>query len=414
LQKQFTKNIGIKHILINSEETEIENFSDNPNDRCYYCKKELFLKIKKIARENGVTFILDGSNVDDTSDYRPGMKALEELRIISPLREVGFTKQEIKELSKDMNLDTWDKPAFACLASRFPYGVKITKSKLKQIEKAELFLFSLKIKQLRVRYHEDIARIEVLQEDFQTILKNSQEITRYFKEGKIQLDEVLKKIRSLPYEDLDFVKIDTHRTLRKGYPETIFCPGKTIPQILTIIKAMSKNNHNVLLTKTDNEIFDAVKNVYPEAEYNNLGKTIVIHKEKIKPKKGNILIITAGTSDISVAEEAKVTAELMGNKVEKVYDVGVAGVHRLFDIKDKIFDAKVIIVVAGMEGALASIVGGLSASPVIAVPTSVGYGASFQGIAPLLTMMNTCAEGVVVVNIDNGFGAGYFAGLINR
>ncbi len=235
-----------------------------------------------------------------------------------------------------------------------------------------------------------------------------------FKEGKIQLDEVLKKIRSLPYEDLDFAKIDNHRTLRKGYPETIFCPGKTIPQILTIIKAMCKNNHNVLVTKTDNEIFAAVKNAYPEAEYNKIAKTIVIHKEKIQTKKGNILIITAGTSDIPVAEEAKVTAELMGNAVEKVYDVGVAGVHRLFDIKDKIFDANVIIVVAGMEGALASIVGGLTASPVIAVPTSVGYGASFKGIAPLLTMMNTCAEGVVVVNIDNGFGAGYFAGLINR
>lgn len=235
-----------------------------------------------------------------------------------------------------------------------------------------------------------------------------------FKEGKIQLDEVLKKIRSLPYEDLDFAKIDTHRSLRKGFPETIFCQGKTIPQILTIIKSMTKNNHNILATKANNEIFTAVKNVYQDAEYNKLAKTIVIQKEKSKKKKGRILILTAGTSDIPVAEEAVVTAELMGNTVEKAYDVGVAGVHRIFDIKDKIFDANVLIVVAGMEGALASIVGGLTASPVIAVPTSVGYGASFKGVAPLLTMMNTCAEGVVVVNIDNGFGAGYFASLINR
>jgi NCAIR mutase (PurE)-related protein len=241
-----------------------------------------------------------------------------------------------------------------------------------------------------------------------------EKILKDFKAGKIDLVEVLEKIKTLPYKDLDFAKIDTHRSLRKGFPETIFCQGKTISQILKISEEMFKKNHNILATKANNKIFDAVKKIYPKAEYNKLAKTIVIQKEKLKPKKGKILVITAGTSDIPVAEEAIVTAELMGNTVEKVYDVGVAGVHRLFDIKDKIFDANVIIVVAGMEGALASIVGGLSDKPVIAVPTSVGYGASFKGIAPLLTMMNSCAEGVVVVNIDNGFGAGYFAGLINR
>jgi NCAIR mutase (PurE)-related protein len=182
--------------------------------------------------------------------------------------------------------------------------------------------------------------------------------------------------------------------LRKGFPETIFCQGKTIPQILKIIETMSKRNHNILATKANKKIFTAVKKVYTDAECNELAKTIVIKKKKLISKKGNILVITA--------------------KVEKAYDVGVAGIHRLFDIKDKIFDSNVIIVIAGMEGALASIVGGLTSKPVIAVPTSVGYGASFQGIAPLLTMMNTCSEGVVVVNIDNGFGAGYFASLINR
>ena len=235
-----------------------------------------------------------------------------------------------------------------------------------------------------------------------------------YKAGKVDLAEVLERIKLLPYEDLEFAKIDTHRALRKGFPETLFCQGKTISQILKILKSMDKNDHSILATKADKKIFTAVKKTYYEAEYNELAKTIVIKKEKQKPKKGKILVITAGTSDIPVAEEAIVTAELMGNTVEKAYDVGVAGVHRLFDIKDKIFDANVIIVIAGMEGALASIVGGLTASPVIAVPTSVGYGASFKGIAPLLTMMNTCAEGVVVVNIDNGFGAGYFASLINR
>jgi hypothetical protein len=235
-----------------------------------------------------------------------------------------------------------------------------------------------------------------------------------FKAGKVKLQEVLERIRSLPYEDLGFAKIDTHRILRKGVPETVYCQGKTIPQILEILKSMCKSNHNILATRANKRVYSAVKKILPEAEYNDVAKTIVIRKEEIKPKKGKILVVTAGTSDIPVAEEAAVTAQLMGNKVEKIYDIGVAGIHRLLDVKDKIFEASVIIVVAGMEGALASIIGGLTSKPVIAVPTSVGYGANFKGIAPLLTMMNTCAEGVVVVNIDNGFGAGYFASLINR
>jgi len=235
-----------------------------------------------------------------------------------------------------------------------------------------------------------------------------------YKKGKISLKEILEEIKKLPYEDLGFAKIDTHRKLRKGFPETVFCQGKTIAQILAIIENMNKNNHNILATKANEKIFKTVKKKFPQAEYNNNAKMIIIRKERIKPKKGKILIITAGTSDIPVAEEAVVTAMLMGNKVEKVYDIGVAGLHRVLDIKEKIFNANVIIVIAGMEGALASIVGGLTSKPVIAVPTSVGYGASFKGIAPLLTMMNCCAEGVAVVNIDNGFGAGYFASLINR
>jgi len=240
-----------------------------------------------------------------------------------------------------------------------------------------------------------------------------EEILNEFKRGNVSLSEVLLKIKSLPYKDLDFVKIDTHRTLRKGFPETIFCQGKTTDQIVKIIE-LFEQDQNILATKANQEIFNEVKKKFPQAEYNFQAKTIVIINQKIKNKPGKILIITAGTSDIPVAEEAVVTAEIMGNKVEKVYDVGVAGVHRLLDIKDKIFNANVIIVVAGMEGALASIVGGLASQPVIAVPTSIGYGASFKGIAPLLTMLNSCAEGVVVVNIDNGFGAGYFASLVNR
>lgn len=179
--KCFTKKIGVKHNLVNFEVTDIVDFSKNNINRCYYCKKELFSKVKEFADENKINFVLDGSNADDINDYRPGMKALKEMGVISPLKEVGLTKKEIRNLSKDMNLDTWDKPSFACFASRFPYGTKITKSKLKQIEKAEDIIISLDVKQFRVRYHNKIARIEVLKDDFEKILTYSDKITREFK-----------------------------------------------------------------------------------------------------------------------------------------------------------------------------------------------------------------------------------------
>jgi hypothetical protein len=239
-------------------------------------------------------------------------------------------------------------------------------------------------------------------------------ILEKYKSGKITLEQVLEELRFLPYKNLDFAKIDTHRSIRKGFPETVFCQGKTKDQIVKIIDSLAKTEHNILATKANKNIYREVKKNHPNAEYNELARTITIEQEAVIPKKGKIFLVTAGTSDIPVAEEAIVTATLMGNSVEKYYDVGVAGVHRILDIKDKLFQSNVIIVVAGMEGALASIVGGLTSKPVIAVPTSVGYGASFKGIAPLLTMLNTCSEGIVVVNIDNGFGAGYFASLINR
>lgn len=240
------------------------------------------------------------------------------------------------------------------------------------------------------------------------------EILKEYKDGKIELCDVLEKMKQLPYENIGFAKIDNHRLLRKGFPESIFCQGKTIPQIIKIILTMKKRTSTILATKANKNIFAEVKKQFPEAKYHEQAKIIVIQKNALEKKKGLILILTAGTSDIPVAEEAAVTAEVMGNHVKKIYDVGVAGVHRLLNFKKEIDNASVVIVIAGMEGALASIVGGLTSKPVIAVPTSIGYGASFHGIAPLLTMMNSCAEGVVVVNIDNGFGAAYFASLINR
>ncbi len=233
-------------------------------------------------------------------------------------------------------------------------------------------------------------------------------------EKSLSIDEAVKKLKFLPYEDLGFAKIDRHRALRKGFPEVVFCQNKTKEHVVQIVKSLSKDNNQVLATRATEEVFHEVKKHIKSAEYNKYSKTIIINKNCKAAKKGKILILSAGTSDINVAEEAAVVAEAMGNKVERLYDVGVAGLHRLLSNKDRIEDANVLVIAAGMDGALPSVVSGLVGKPIIAVPTSVGYGASFKGIAPLLTMLNSCSPGVVVVNIDNGFGAGYFASLINR
>ena len=233
------------------------------------------------------------------------------------------------------------------------------------------------------------------------------------KSGSIDVNEALDQLRFMPYEDIGFAKLDHHRSLRRGFAEVILCKGKTPDQVAGIAKRMASAG-TTLATKATPEVFDAVRQVSPNAQYHQLAGLIVIGDPAPAKGDGYILVITAGTADISVAEEAAITAETMGNRVERAYDVGVAGLHRLLDCKDKLLGANVIVAVAGMEGALASVVSGMVDTPVIAVPTSVGYGASFQGLAALLGMLNTCSPGVSVVNIDNGFGAGYMAGLINR
>ena len=230
---------------------------------------------------------------------------------------------------------------------------------------------------------------------------------------KLKVDEAIEKLKFMPFEDIGFAKIDYHRALRKGFPEVVFCQNKTKEQATTIIRKLAEKNDCIIATRASEEIFNKVKTHIKNAQYNKISKTIVINNNK-KEKKGKILILSAGTSDINVAEEAAVVAEAMGNNVERIYDVGVAGIHRLLSNKEKLTAANVLIVVAGMDGVLPSVVSGLIDNPVIAVPTSVGYGASFKGVAPLLTMLNSCSPGVVVVNIDNGFGAGYFASLINK
>jgi NCAIR mutase (PurE)-related protein len=234
------------------------------------------------------------------------------------------------------------------------------------------------------------------------------------RDGKIDVKDGISRLQNLSYIDLGHAKLDTHRELRVGYPEVIFCPGKTNEQIKTIIQAMMDGDANILATRASEEVFAAVKEVCPAAVYHPLARTITVERKKLPLPESYIAVVTAGTSDLPVAEEAAVTAEIFGNRVERIADVGVAGVHRLFDQLDLIRGAHVVVVVAGMEGALPSVVGGLVDKPIIAVPTSVGYGASFQGVAALLAMLNSCAGGVSVVNIDNGFGAGYIASMINK
>lgn len=235
------------------------------------------------------------------------------------------------------------------------------------------------------------------------------------KNNDIDIDNALEKLKNLPYEDLGYANIDHHREIRTGYPEVIYCEGKSDEHILGIIEKMIEKDSNILGTRCRKETFEKIKNIYDNVEYEELSRILKIQNHSIINKgKGKIIVITGGTSDIPVADEAYYTAEFLGNEVERVYDVGVAGIHRLLNKRHIINDARVIIAVAGMEGALPSVVGGLVDVPIIAVPTSVGYGANFKGLSALLTMLNSCASGISVVNIDNGFGAGYLASMINK
>ncbi len=232
--------------------------------------------------------------------------------------------------------------------------------------------------------------------------------------GDCSVEQAIRRLQHLPFEALGFANVDHHRTIRCGFPEVIFCPGKTTEQIVTIFGKLAAAGGNVLATRSRHDQYDAVQEEFADAEYHEAAGCITLRQQRTEPSTGTIALVTAGTSDIPVIEEARVTCEIMDQRTQSFYDVGVAGIHRLLSHSASLQAARVVVVAAGMEGALASVVGGLVEAPVIAVPTSVGYGASFQGLAPLLTMLNSCATGVAVVNIDNGFAAGYLAALINR
>jgi NCAIR mutase (PurE)-related protein len=244
--------------------------------------------------------------------------------------------------------------------------------------------------------------------------KKLEELLRAVAAGELGVDEAVERLKHLPYADLGFARVDTHRALRAGFPEVIFCERKTPAQVAAIAARLAETGAAVLATRAAAEVYEAVRAKCAAARYHEEARVVVVPGEKAAEPRGRVLVLSAGTADIPVAEEAAVVAETIGCRVERVYDVGVAGLHRLLDKLDAIHKADSIVVAAGMEGALASVVAGLGGGPVVAVPTSVGYGASFGGVAPLLTMLNSCAGGVVVVNIDNGFGAGYAAALIAR
>lgn len=239
-----------------------------------------------------------------------------------------------------------------------------------------------------------------------------EQLLHRFKNGETDLAQTLATLKQLPFEDLGFAKVDHHRALRTGYPEVVFCQGKTPPQVEQIFQALEKHNNNILLTRAGPELFSRLLELDNRLVYNEEGRTITLEKVP-REKTGSVLVITAGTADIPVAEEAAVTASISGANVERIYDAGVAGIHRLLAHNKQIQNARCIVAVAGMEGALPSVVGGLAPCPVIAVPTSVGYGSHLNGLTPLFTMLNSCSPNITVVNIDNGFGAGFSAAMIN-
>jgi pyridinium-3,5-biscarboxylic acid mononucleotide synthase len=241
-----------------------------------------------------------------------------------------------------------------------------------------------------------------------------EKLLKEVQQNSLSIEDAVEKLKGMPYEDLDYAKIDNHRVLRCGFSEVVYCPGKTPEQIKGIVERLAPAGHAILLTKADGADFDAARAAAPSAEYREQARLIVIPPAEPVEKIGLVAVISAGTTDIPIAEEAAITAETMGAAVERIYDAGVAGAHRLFAHNKIMGAANAIVAVAGMEGALPSLVGGMVSCPVIAVPTSVGYGASFGGVTALLGMLNSCAAGVSVVNIDNGFGAGYIAATINR
>lgn len=436
--------LGARHEFVDLAPLAIGQVAGNHRDRCFHCKRAVFGRFVELARERGLPSVLSGDNADDLLVHRPGRAALVELSVRSPLAEAGFTKAEVRELSAELGLPTAAAPTVSCLATRFPYGTRLTPGALARVDRLEEALLELLGDvQLRVRMHDHAARIEVAPERFAALLEHRGRIAELFRaEGIPHVGLDLSGFRSgsmdeepagegaddgaaegpvvrdaegsgAPESSPDAC-LDHDRARRCGFPEVVYCAGKTAEQVGAIFAELSARHANVLGTRATAEQFAAVASRVPEARFNELGRVIKVHRDLAPRGRGEIAIVSAGTSDRAVLEEAVETARIMGNAVRVIQDVGVAGLHRVMAHREALEAASAVIVIAGMDGALPAVVGGLISRPVIAVPTSVGYGTSFGGVAPLLAMLNACSSGIAVVNIDNGFGGACAATRINR
>lgn len=427
--------------------------ANNPPLRCYLCKHALFSSLAARAAEMGFPLLADGSNLDDLDDYRPGRKALQELGIPSPFLEAAMDKADIRRLAFRLGLpeSVCGKPAYACLLTRLEHNRPVTEVLLRRVDAAESFLRTLGLKGCRVRAHGDsLARIELPEKErrlfwdgqlastaarrlrelgfrhhhpgsgriFQreherTLMNDITSILHQFKKGLLSTEEAAEKIRAGTVPAPSHTDIDYSRLERTGCPEVIYGAGKTPGQIEEIARSLLAAGQNVLATRLSGEALDYLNRAFPTADMHPEAHLMRIAPNPVPRTAGFVGIVSAGTSDQYVAEEAALTAEFLGSRVVRYRDCGVAGLHRLVSHLDSIRQATALVAVAGMEGALPSVLAGLVKVPVIAVPTSVGYGANFRGVTTLLAMMNSCANGVSVVNIDNGFGAGFNAHLIN-
>lgn len=419
--------------------------ANNP-DRCYHCKRALFIRLQEIVRAEGLAALVHGANADDSSDFRPGLRAAEELGVRAPLLEAGLTKADVRALSRRMELPTWDMPAMACLASRIPYGTPLTGEALSRVEAAESALrtrFSLR--QLRVRDHFPVARIEVDEPEMGRLVQagaREEIVSRLrglgyhyvtldlqgFRSGS--LNETLVRERYVmtdptdrstqqPDHHFQFATPDFERAHRKGVPEVILANRKSVEQALEITRAFLERTGRAILSRVGPELEARLRVEFAgeaELEWVASARAAILRRPDFERPAagGRVGVITAGTSDIPIAEEAALLCREMGCIVQEVHDVGVAGLHRLFEPLRAMLEARVdaLIVAAGMDGALPSVVAGLVDVPVIGLPTSVGYGVGGDGLAALYAMLQTCAPGLGVVNIDNGIGAGAVAGLI--
>lgn len=427
---RLLEEIGMPYKLVEAHPLEVPEVARNEDDRCYFCKRELFGRLLDAARDafEGEGFVLlDGTNYDDLHEDRPGLRALEELGVESPMAKMRLTKDDVRQMAKSAGIRIWEKPSSACLATRMRPGVPIDPARLGMVDAAEEAVRALGFSQVRVRDMEGAAVVQLLPIE----LAGMDE----FAEGKIReavrgagfedarVDErgygtdrrdARMDVGNDSFVDIGFASVDTGRLSRQGFSEVIYGEGKTAEQIVSIIQALANaGQRDLLITRLSPEKAEAVSDGI-DIEYNEMARCAIVGSRPEPSGMGYVLVVTAGTSDVPVAEEAAITCEMLGNEVVRAYDVGVAGIHRTLAHESEIREASTIIVIAGMEGALASVVGGMAECPVIAVPTSVGYGASFGGLAALLAMLNSCASGVAVMNIDNGFGAACFASKVNH